>query len=82
MRKPAISGLPAADVLAGLQGLSGVRMALLRRQTTVLGDYIDISMHEVTIGGMLNILGPTFAEDRQPVPAHERRRWCGVLPAL
>lgn len=70
--KPAISGIPAADVLAGLQGLSGVLMALLRRQTTGSGDYIDISMHDVTIGGMLNILGPTFAEERQPIPAHER----------
>ena len=70
--KPAISGIPAADVLAGLQGLSGVLMALLRRENTGLGDYIDISMHDVTIGGMLNIMGPTFAEGRQPIPAHER----------
>ena len=70
--KPAISGIPAADVLAGLQGLSGVLMALLRREQTGLGDYIDISMHDVTIGGMLNILGPTFAEGRQPIATHER----------
>lgn len=70
--KPAISGIPAADVLAGLQGLSGVLMALLRREKSGVGDYIDISMHDVTIGGMLNILGPAFAEDRQPIPAHER----------
>ncbi len=70
--KPAIPGIPAADVLAGMQGLSGVLMALLRREKTGLGDYIDISMHDVTIGGMLNILGPTFAEGRQPIPAHER----------
>ncbi|MET0674994.1 MAG: CoA transferase [Bradyrhizobium sp.] len=70
--KPAISGIPVADVLAGLHGLSGVLMALLRREKTGLGDYIDISMHDVTIGGMLNILGPTFAEGRQPIPTHER----------
>jgi crotonobetainyl-CoA:carnitine CoA-transferase CaiB-like acyl-CoA transferase len=70
--KPAMPGIPTADVLAGLQGLSGVLMALLRRQTTGRGDYIDISMHDVTVGGMLNILGPTFAEDRQPIAAHER----------
>src|ERR1700743_896082 len=70
--KPAISGIPAADVLAGLQGLSGVLMALLRREKTGVGDYIDISMHDVTVGGMLNILGPAFAEDRQPIAAHER----------
>jgi crotonobetainyl-CoA:carnitine CoA-transferase CaiB-like acyl-CoA transferase len=29
-------------------------------------------MHEVMVGGMLNILGPAFAENRQPVPEHER----------
>ncbi len=70
--KPALPGIPVADVVAGLQGLSGVLMALIRRQQTGLGDYIDISMHDVTVGAMLNILGPTFAENRQPVPAHER----------
>ena len=70
--RPAIPGVPIADVLAGLQGLSGVLMALYRREQTGLGDYIDISMHDVTIGGMLNILGPAFAENRQPTPAHER----------
>jgi crotonobetainyl-CoA:carnitine CoA-transferase CaiB-like acyl-CoA transferase len=70
--KPAMPGIPIADVVAGLQGLSGVLMALLRRQQTGIGDYIDISMHDVTLGAMLNILGPTLAENRQPVVAHER----------
>jgi crotonobetainyl-CoA:carnitine CoA-transferase CaiB-like acyl-CoA transferase len=70
--KPALPGIPVADVVAGLQGLSGVLMALIRRQQTGLGDYIDISMHDATVGAMLNILGPTFAENRQPLPTHER----------
>jgi crotonobetainyl-CoA:carnitine CoA-transferase CaiB-like acyl-CoA transferase len=70
--RPAMPGIPTADVLAGLQGLSGVLMALLRREQTGFGDYIDISMHDVTVGGMLNILGPAFAENRQPIVAHER----------
>jgi crotonobetainyl-CoA:carnitine CoA-transferase CaiB-like acyl-CoA transferase len=70
--KPAMPGIPVADVVAGLQGLSAVLMALFRRQQTGAGDYIDISMHDVTLGAMLNILGPTLAEDRQPVAAHER----------
>jgi len=70
--KPAMPGIPIADVVAGLQGLSGVLMALFRRQQTGIGDYIDISMHDVTFGAMLNILGPALAEDRQPVVAHER----------
>jgi crotonobetainyl-CoA:carnitine CoA-transferase CaiB-like acyl-CoA transferase len=70
--KPAMPAIPVADVLAGLQGLSAVLMALLRRNETGLGDYIDISMHDVTVGAMLNILGPTFAENRHPIPTHER----------
>ncbi|MDP1910731.1 MAG: CaiB/BaiF CoA-transferase family protein, partial [Hyphomicrobium sp.] len=70
--KPAMPGIPIADVVAGLQGLSGVLMALFRRQQTGIGDYIDISMHDATLGAMLNILGPTLAEGRQPVAAHER----------
>jgi len=70
--KPALPGMPVADVLAGLQGLAGVLMALLRRRETGIGDYIDISMHNVTIGGMLNVLGPPMAENRQPIVRHER----------
>ena len=70
--KPAMPGIPVADVLAGLQGLSGVLMALLRREQTGAGDYIDISMHNAMIGGMLNVMGPPMAEKRQPVVKHER----------
>lgn len=70
--KPAMPGVPVADVLAGLQGLSGVLMALLRRNQTGVGDYIDISMHAVTIGAMLNVMGPTMGEKRQPIVKHER----------
>jgi crotonobetainyl-CoA:carnitine CoA-transferase CaiB-like acyl-CoA transferase len=70
--RPALPGMPVADVLAGMQGLAGVLMALLRREQTGAGDYIDISMHSVTIGGMLNVMGPPMAEARQPVVRHER----------
>jgi crotonobetainyl-CoA:carnitine CoA-transferase CaiB-like acyl-CoA transferase len=69
---PAIPPIPVADVLAGLHGLSGVLMALLKREQTGRGDHLDISMFDSTLGASLNILGPTFAEDRQPVAQHER----------
>jgi crotonobetainyl-CoA:carnitine CoA-transferase CaiB-like acyl-CoA transferase len=69
---PAIPGIPISDALAALQGLSGVLMALLRRRDTGVGDFVDIGMHDVTVGAMLNILGPAFAEHRHPVAAHER----------
>jgi len=70
--QPAIPAVPIADIVAGLQALSGVLMALLRRQTTGRGDYLDLSMHESLVAALPNILGPTLAENRQPVAKHER----------
>jgi crotonobetainyl-CoA:carnitine CoA-transferase CaiB-like acyl-CoA transferase len=70
--RPAIPGLPLADLLASLHGLAGVLMALLRREKTGQGDFIDIAMHDSMLAGSPNVLGPTFAENRQPVPTHER----------
>lgn len=68
----AMPALPSADIAAGLHGLSGVLMALFARERSGFGDYIDISMAEALASTMLNILGPTLAEGRQPVVAHER----------
>ena len=70
--RPALPGVPVADLLAGLQGLAGVLMALYRRQLTGKGDYLDISMHDSALAGCLNILGPAIAEGRQPIAKHER----------
>lgn len=70
--KPAIPGVPVADIVSSLQALSGVLMALLRRAQTGRGDYIDVSMHEAILAACPNVLGPVFAENRQPVPKHER----------
>ena len=70
--KPAIPGLPLADLLASLHGLAGVLMALLRREQTGKGDYLDIAMHDSMLAGTPNVLGPTLAENRQPEPRHER----------
>jgi crotonobetainyl-CoA:carnitine CoA-transferase CaiB-like acyl-CoA transferase len=69
---PAIPGIPAADILSGLQGLSAVLMALLRRTQTGLGDYIDISMHDSMVSACVNVLGPAIAEGRQQIAKHER----------
>ena len=64
--RPAIPGIPAADVLSGLQGLAGVLMALLRRVTTGKGDYIDISMHEALMASCANVVGAPFTDGTQP----------------
>lgn len=69
---PVIPALPVADLLSSLQGLSGILMALLRRQTTGVGDYLDIAMFDCMIAGMRNIAGPTLAFGVQPNPRHER----------
>jgi crotonobetainyl-CoA:carnitine CoA-transferase CaiB-like acyl-CoA transferase len=70
--QPAIPGIPVADVVSALQGLAGVLMALLRRATSGEGDYLDIAMHDSMVSAIPNILGPTLAENRQPVAQHER----------
>lgn len=70
--KPVVPGMPATDVLAALNGLSGVLMALLRRKDTGVGDHVDVSMHESAVSALLNVLGPPIVENRQPVAKHER----------
>src|SRR5262249_20374876 len=70
--EPVIPGVPIADHLGALQGLAAILMALLRRESSGLGDYVDIAMHDAMLAACVNIVGPTFAEGRQPVPGHER----------
>ena len=70
--EPAIPGVPMADHLAALQGLSAILMALYRRETTGRGDCIDIAMHDSVLAACANIAGPTFAENRHPIAKHER----------
>jgi len=74
---PAIPAIPNADMAASLMALSAILMALLRREKTGRGDRIDISMHDALVGWMPNILGTVFAEDRAPIPKHERQ-WGGA----
>jgi len=69
---PNIPALPVADLVCALQGLSGILMALLRREKTGKGDYLDMAMYDATLAATANILGPTLAENRQPVARHER----------
>ncbi|MGE8942235.1 CaiB/BaiF CoA transferase family protein [Leptospira interrogans] len=70
--QPTIPGIPAADMLASLQAFGGVMMALLRRERTGRGDYLDISMYDAVLAAYPNVLGPVIAHGRDPVPKHER----------
>jgi crotonobetainyl-CoA:carnitine CoA-transferase CaiB-like acyl-CoA transferase len=58
--------------VSGLHGLAGVLMALLRRQTTGQGDYIDVSMHEALMASCANVVGTAFAENRHPDVKQQR----------
>jgi crotonobetainyl-CoA:carnitine CoA-transferase CaiB-like acyl-CoA transferase len=70
--RPAIPGVPVADLVSGLHGLSGVLMALLRRATTGQGDYIDVSMHEALMASCANVLGSAFTDGTQPDVKNQR----------
>ncbi len=75
--QPASPGVPCADMAASLMALSGILMALVGREKTGQGDYLDISMQDTLIAWTPNVMGPVFAEDRAPVPKHERS-WGGA----
>jgi crotonobetainyl-CoA:carnitine CoA-transferase CaiB-like acyl-CoA transferase len=74
--QPVNPNLPAADMAASLMALSGILMALFRRSSTGLGDYLDISMQDCLMAWTPNVLGPVFAENRAAIPGHERS-WGG-----
>ena len=70
--QPAMPGVAIADIVSALNGLSGVLMALLRRQTTGLGDYIDVAMHHAALAALPNVMGAAMSGRPQPNPKHER----------
>ncbi len=70
--RPALPGIPAADMAGSLMAMNGVLMALLRRASTGKGDYLDISMQDCLQSWLVNVVGPVFAEDRDLVLANER----------
>ncbi len=68
--------VPAADMAASLMTLSGILMALVSRQRTGLGDFLDVAMLDSLLAWTPNVSGPVFAEDRAPMPGEERS-WGG-----
>ncbi len=70
--EPTNPGMPVADIAGSMVALAGILMALLRRQTTGSGDYLDISMMDSLMSWLPNVTGPVFAEDRAPVVKTER----------
>jgi crotonobetainyl-CoA:carnitine CoA-transferase CaiB-like acyl-CoA transferase len=70
--RPALPGIPMADITAALNGLAGVLMALLKRTQTGRGDYVEIAMFDSLFAATPNIVGPVLAEGRQPDPKTQR----------
>ena len=70
--EPAMPHVPVADMAASLLAFGGIMMALLRREQSGRGDFIDISMHDCALSWTPNITGQVFAHGRAPVPKHER----------
>jgi crotonobetainyl-CoA:carnitine CoA-transferase CaiB-like acyl-CoA transferase len=70
--RPINAHLPAADMAASFVALTGILMALWRRERTGRGDYLDVAMLESLMAWTVNVTGPVFAEDRPPYPPHER----------
>ena len=70
--KPALPALANADMLASMMTLSGVLMALYRREQTGRGDYLDMAMADCLLACLPNNMGTAMTERRQPVLAEER----------
>ncbi len=69
---PANPHMPVADLAGSMTALAAILMALLRREKTGQGDYIDISMQDATMAWLPNVTGPVFAENRAPEVKNER----------
>jgi crotonobetainyl-CoA:carnitine CoA-transferase CaiB-like acyl-CoA transferase len=70
--QPAMPGIAVTDIVTALNALSGVLMALLRRQTTGKGDHIDVAMHHAALAALPNLMGAAMSRKPQPDPRHER----------
>jgi crotonobetainyl-CoA:carnitine CoA-transferase CaiB-like acyl-CoA transferase len=69
---PVMPGVVAADALSSLTALSGILMALYRRETTGQGDFLDISMFDAVIAWTPHATGSVFARGEAPDLASSR----------
>lgn len=74
--KPTHPNMPVADMAGSLMALSGILMALLRRDNAVngtgRGDYLDMSMQDALLSWTPNVMGIPFAENRAPDVQQQR----------
>jgi len=75
---PVLPGVPAADMAGALTALAGILMALLRREHTGQGDYLDVAMLDSLLAWTPHFADRVFVHGKAPVPANER--WWGGAP--
>lgn len=69
---PVVPGVPAADMAAALTALSACLMALLGRQASGRGDYIDCAMFDCLLPWSAHIAGAALAGGEPPRSASQR----------
>jgi crotonobetainyl-CoA:carnitine CoA-transferase CaiB-like acyl-CoA transferase len=69
---PVVPGVPSADMAAGLTGLSAVLMALLGRERSGRGDYVDCAMFDALLPWSAHIAGAALSGGEPPDPQTQR----------
>ena len=69
---PTLPGALASDALSSLTALSGVLMALYRREKTGVGDHVDVSMFDSVVAWTPHATGSVFAKGEAPDLASSR----------
>lgn len=70
--RPTMPSLPMADISLALTALSGILMALLRRERTGEGDFLDVSMLDTLMTWTPPIAHDVFERGVPPTLANER----------
>jgi len=69
---PVVPGVASSDLAAGLTGLSAILMALIGRQSTGRGDYIDCAMFDSLLPWCAHTAGSAVAGGKPPRSAVQR----------
>jgi crotonobetainyl-CoA:carnitine CoA-transferase CaiB-like acyl-CoA transferase len=69
---PVVPGAPSADLAAGLTALSAVLMALIGRERSGRGDYVDVAMFDSLLPWCAHIAGAAIMGGPAPRSANQR----------
>src|SRR5690606_32985350 len=70
--RPVVPGAPSADMAAGLTALSAVLMALVGRERTGRGDFIDIAMFDSLLPWSAHLVGDAIHGGEPPRSSTQR----------